>query len=158
MSAHRFKARLEAGGHQDAWVFIHIPAGVTAAFGSKGRVSVIADLNGETYHTSLFPNGDGTHHMLVNKAMQSAANARAGDEVDVVLRPDDGTAGVELPGDLAQALEGDATAGGLFEKLSPSCKREYVAWIVEAKRPETRADRVAKTVDMVAAGRKRPSS
>jgi uncharacterized protein YdeI (YjbR/CyaY-like superfamily) len=45
----------------------------------------------------------------------------------------------------------------VFETLSFTNQREYVTWILEAKKPETRAARLAKTVDMLAKGRKNPS-
>ncbi len=40
-------------------------------------------------------------------------------------------------------------------QLSPSCKREYVEWIAEAKREETRAKRVAQAVEWIASGKSR---
>jgi len=41
-----------------------------------------------------------------------------------------------------------------FDKLAYSHQKEYVHWIEEAKRPETRAARIAKTLDMLKKGRK----
>ena len=43
------------------------------------------------------------------------------------------------------------------EPLSFSHRKEYVVWIVEAKKPETRAARLTKTVEMLARGKKNPS-
>ena len=60
-----------------------------------------------------------------------------------------------MPNDLAAALEKNKKALATFEKLPPSHKREYLEWIVEAKRDETRARRVAQAVDMLAEGKSR---
>jgi uncharacterized protein YdeI (YjbR/CyaY-like superfamily) len=60
-----------------------------------------------------------------------------------------------VPADLKAALAGDAKARATFDGLSPSHKREYVEWIVEAKRPETRRTRIEKTVQWLAEGRHR---
>lgn len=59
------------------------------------------------------------------------------------------------PEDLQNALDGNAAARAIFDAFPPSCRREYVAWIVEAKRPETRASRVAQAVQWIAEGKKR---
>jgi uncharacterized protein YdeI (YjbR/CyaY-like superfamily) len=62
---------------------------------------------------------------------------------------------LEPPEDLVAALSERraAAAKKAFAALAPSHQREYVAWILEAKRPETRARRVAQTVETVAAGK-----
>jgi uncharacterized protein YdeI (YjbR/CyaY-like superfamily) len=60
-----------------------------------------------------------------------------------------------VPADLAAALQRNRAATATWAKFSPSARRDYVEWIVEAKRPETRARRLATTLDWVAAGKKR---
>lgn len=60
-----------------------------------------------------------------------------------------------VPADLAAALARDAKARRFFDGLTPSHRREYLEWILEAKRPETRAKRLATTVEWLAAGRRR---
>lgn len=152
----QFRATLEAGGEGDAWVLIRVPFNVEKVFGSKGRVSVTAKMGGQTYPTSIFPSGDGTHHLMVNKAMQKALNMGVGSEVDVDLTLDKGTA-VEIPEDLAKELKAHPAAERLFASLTAAAKREFAAWIQSAKRPETRAQRVAKSREMILAGKRRPS-
>lgn len=61
----------------------------------------------------------------------------------------------EAPGDLKAALQENAAAAAAFESFSPSCRREYVDWVTEAKRPETRAKRIAQAVGWMAEGKKR---
>jgi len=64
---------------------------------------------------------------------------------------------VTPPRDLQALLAGHAKARAVFETLSFTHRREYVQWIIEAKRPETRAARLQKTVDMLAKGKTNPS-
>jgi len=59
------------------------------------------------------------------------------------------------PDDLAAALKKNKKAAVTYEAFSPSCKREYVEWITEAKREETRASRVAQAVTWMAEGKQR---
>jgi len=60
---------------------------------------------------------------------------------------------VVVPAELVAALEAKAVAKANFAKLSPSCRREYIEWIDEAKRSETRDRRVATTVEQVSEGK-----
>lgn len=62
---------------------------------------------------------------------------------------------IAVPQDLALALAEIDGAIAHFEALSPSCKREYVLWIEEAKRKETRARRVGETARWIAEGKRR---
>ena len=61
----------------------------------------------------------------------------------------------ETPEDLVAALKKNTQAKATFDAFPPSCKREYVEWIVEAKREETRAKRLAQTVEWLAEGKRR---
>ncbi|TJY41404.1 hypothetical protein E5161_13415 [Cohnella pontilimi] len=64
---------------------------------------------------------------------------------------------LEVPDDLRAALDAEPEASSFFDNLAPSHKKEYVSWIVEAKKAETRSARVAKTVEKLRQGLKRPS-
>ena len=61
----------------------------------------------------------------------------------------------EMPDDLAAALKRHKAARATFEKFPPSHRREYIEWIVEAKREETRAKRLATTLEWLAEGKSR---
>ena len=61
----------------------------------------------------------------------------------------------KAPPDLAAALRKNRKAGATWERLTPGKKREYVDWLVEAKRAETRARRLAEAIRLLAAGRER---
>jgi uncharacterized protein YdeI (YjbR/CyaY-like superfamily) len=61
----------------------------------------------------------------------------------------------EVPAELSAALKKNKAAAKLFAGLSASCQREYVDWIVEAKRPETKEKRVAQSVQWIAEGKQR---
>jgi uncharacterized protein YdeI (YjbR/CyaY-like superfamily) len=61
----------------------------------------------------------------------------------------------EIPAELSAALKKNKAAGKVFADFSVSCQREYVDWIVEAKRPETKEKRVAQAVEWIAEGKSR---
>jgi uncharacterized protein YdeI (YjbR/CyaY-like superfamily) len=62
---------------------------------------------------------------------------------------------VEAPPEFTTALKKSKAAAKAFDGFSPSCKREYVEWIAEAKRPETRERRVTQAIEWIAEGKQR---
>lgn len=65
------------------------------------------------------------------------------------------SARVEVLTELVEALDRNPAARQTFDAFPPSCKREYVEWILEATREETRARRLSKTVEWLAEGKRR---
>jgi uncharacterized protein YdeI (YjbR/CyaY-like superfamily) len=61
----------------------------------------------------------------------------------------------ETPADLAAALKQNPAAQATFDAFPPGCRREYIDWIVEAKREETRAKRLAQAIAWMAEGKRR---
>ncbi|HWA28302.1 MAG TPA: YdeI/OmpD-associated family protein [Lacunisphaera sp.] len=59
------------------------------------------------------------------------------------------------PADLTDALKRNSRAAAAWSTFSPSCRREYIEWITEAKRPETREQRLLTTVEWTAEGKSR---
>jgi uncharacterized protein YdeI (YjbR/CyaY-like superfamily) len=86
---------------------------------------------------------------LIRKAM--ALN----DEGVVVERARTKKAPARIPADFASALQKNRKARAAFDGFSPSHKREYVEWITEAKRDETRLKRVQTAVQWIAEGKAR---
>jgi len=83
-------------------------------------------------------------------AAAGSAGAAANDYVDRVNKT------VRLPEDLESALKKSKTARAHYDGLSYSCRREYVEWVIGAKRPETRMERVKGTVERLEKGWKNP--
>jgi hypothetical protein len=142
----KFETKLVPMGEGEAWVGLIVPFSVPEVFGTKARVSIKGTINGFAIQSSLFPNGDGTHMLMVNKAMQQGAKAAAGDTVRVVLEQDTTPRTVAVPKDLQTALNKNKTAKKRFENLPPSHKKEYVRHIDEAKKEETRQRRIEKSI------------
>lgn len=89
-----------------------------------------------------------------NKAVRAAAGVEAGQTIDVVIVADTGERTVEVPDDLAEAMA-TADVTDMFTELAPSHRKEYVRWITEAKRPETRAKRITEAVQKIGEGKPR---
>lgn len=61
----------------------------------------------------------------------------------------------QVPADLAEALGGNPAARATFDGLPPGQQREYVDWIIEAKRDDTRRKRMLQAVEWLAEGKRR---
>ncbi|WP_091161027.1 YdeI/OmpD-associated family protein [Geodermatophilus africanus] len=130
---------------------LQVPDDVVAALGGGRRPPVTVTLGGYGYRTTIAPMG-GAFWIPLSAEHREAAGVRAGEEVDVRVELDTAPRETPLPEDLAAALDEDARA--FFDGLAPSHRKEWVRWVVEAKKPETRAARIEKTAEALKAGRR----
>jgi antitoxin component of MazEF toxin-antitoxin module len=133
------------GGH-----LVEVPPDVVAQLGGKGRIPVRATFGGVPYPGSIVRMG-GSAVLGVQKAIMAEAGVLAGDTLTVVVTNDDAPREVEVPEELAKALRRHPRAARVFDHLPYSHRREYVGYIIEAKRPETRARRVERTIKLLIA-------
>ncbi len=149
--------KLTARGPKGAWTHVLIPFDAAKAFGRRGRIPVIGTINGHSFQSSLTPEGEGRHYLMVNKGMRTAARATAGDTVHLVLALDTAERTVTVPGELQTALESSREASAKFAGLSYSCRKEYATWIEGARKQETRDSRARKAISLLLDGRRTPS-
>jgi Bacteriocin-protection, YdeI or OmpD-Associated/Domain of unknown function (DUF1905) len=143
MSEATFRAPVRSSDRGGGGHLVEVPPEVVEALGGKGRIPVTATFDGVPYRGSIVRMG-GWAVLGVQKAIM--AEAGVSDSLTVVVRNDEAPREVEVPDDLAEALARNDPARAAFEGLSFSHKREYVEAINEAKRPETRARRVERTI------------
>lgn len=62
---------------------------------------------------------------------------------------------VTMTREFSAALKKSKKAATVFSAFSPSCKREYIEWIADAKRPETRDKRIATAIEWISQGKQR---
>ena len=121
-----------------------IPADAIVTLDSGKRPKVKVSFNGYSYRSTVAAYGD-VFMIPLSKEHREAAGVKAGDEVEVTLELDTEPRTVEVPDDLAMALEeGGVTA--VFDALAPSKRKEHVRQVTSAKAEETRQRRIAKIV------------
>lgn len=128
----------------DGVLLIEIPARVMAALSEKKRIPVNVTLNGVAYRSTIAVYG-GKFYVPARKEIRDAAKLAAGKRAHVTLEADTAARTVMVPSDLAKALAA-AKLRPAFDALSFTRRREHVASVTEAKRPETRVARVATVV------------
>jgi hypothetical protein len=137
-----------------AGAFVLSEEQVAALAGGRKAFPVRVSVNGVTLPLRLARMG-GENLIGLARAAREQAGVSIGSAYQVEIVADAGERGVEVPEDLAGALAGDVKARAAFEALAPSHRKEFVRWVGEAKRDATRAQRVAKTVEMLRSGRHR---
>ena len=147
----RFRATVELGGKTATG--IEVPEDVVAALGSGNRPPVAVTIGGYTYRTTVARMG-GRFLIPLSAENRTGAGVAAGDQVDVEIAPDSGPREVAVPADLAAALAQDKEARARFDGLSYTHRKEWVRWIEEAKKAETRATRLTKTVESLREGKR----
>ncbi|MCW2538459.1 MAG: hypothetical protein JWN95_184 [Frankiales bacterium] len=122
-----------------------IPDEVIDQLGAGKRPKVVLRIGSYSYRTTVASMG-GRFLAPLSAEHRTAAGLQAGDEIELEVVLDEAPREVEVPADLAAALDGDASARAFFDSLSYTHRKEWARWITEAKRPETRTARVAKTL------------
>lgn len=148
---HSFKAVIQNAGGGGA--FVEVPFDVEKAFGAK-KPRVRAMIEGVPYRGLLTRMGGSNHILIILKGIREQIGKTFGDEIKVSVEEDVEERVITVPADLKRAFKSEEEAKAAFEKLSYTHKREYVMWIEEAKREETRQRRIAKTIEMLKQGRK----
>jgi uncharacterized protein YdeI (YjbR/CyaY-like superfamily) len=135
-----FKAHAAFGLHHQGLVALtkQAPGKADEAMGDLGRITSLDDLPADKALLAYIKN--------VKKLQDSGAATR------VKAKP---RAALPVPADLADALKRSKKAAAAWAEFSPSCRREYIEWITEAKRPETRETRLLTTIEWVAEGKQR---
>ena len=130
---------------------LQVPDDVVAELGAGKRPPVVVTVGRHTYRTTVAPMG-GSYWLPLAAEHREAAGVQAEQEVDVSIELDTAPREVPVPDDLATAMDDDARAA--FDGLAFSHRKEWVRWVEEAKKPETRTARIEKTVEGLRAGRK----
>ena len=153
MKKYKFQATIQGADGGGACVLF--PYDVEKEFAAKGRVPVKATIDGVPYTGSLLKYGRPQHILPMLKAIREQIGKGPGDSVQVELWKDETERTLEIPAPFAALLQKEKLLAG-FEKLSYTHRKEYLRWIAEAKKEETRLRRIAKAVEMFREGAKTP--
>jgi bifunctional DNA-binding transcriptional regulator/antitoxin component of YhaV-PrlF toxin-antitoxin module len=127
-----------------------VPLDVPAVFG-RARPPVRGTVNGAPFRSTITKYGGDDYYLVVNREVREAAGVAAGETVEIEVELDTKPRIVRLPKDLAAALDDEARAS--FDAMSYTHRKEYVDWIKEAKREDTRRRRIAKAVGLIRQGK-----
>lgn len=143
MKEFRFTAILEdAGG---GGVYIPFPYDAKKEFG-KARVPIQCTIDGQPYRGTMVKYGTPFHIIIVLKAIREKIKKGAGDKVKVWLKEDAEERTVTVPDDFKKLLKKNKLEEN-FNNMSYTHRKEWMLWINEAKKPETRQRRMSKAIE-----------
>ena len=117
-----------------------------AALGAGRSPAVRITVGGRTAEGRITRRGE---KMLLglSRERRGQLGVEAGDEVELAITVLAGPPALDLPPELAAALEADTAARAAFDALAPSHRKELARSVADAKRPETRARRLEAALD-----------
>ncbi|MBP1166404.1 hypothetical protein JOE44_003288 [Chryseobacterium sp. PvR013] len=149
-----FTAIIQQNGEMNA-AFVEFPFSTEELFNKKGQVKIKALFDNKIeYRGSLAKMKSDCHILGLTQEVRKQLGKTFGDEVSVSLIEDKEERVVEIAGDIASVFNENPDAKGLFNKMSYTHKKEYIRWIEEAKKPETRENRKIKMIQMILDGKK----
>jgi hypothetical protein len=146
----RFRSTVILGGKTATG--IEVPEEIVVGLGRGKRPPVRVTVSGYTYRTTVAPMA-GSYWIPLSAEHRNGAGVAAGDEVEIDIEVDDEPRVVDVPADLAAALDQNPAARRAFDAMSYSHQRQHVLAVEEAKKPETRQRRIDKAVADLSAGR-----
>jgi Bacteriocin-protection, YdeI or OmpD-Associated/Domain of unknown function (DUF1905) len=147
----RFETEVELGGKTATG--LEVPGEVVDSLGAGRRPAVTVTIGGHVYRSTVAVMG-GRYLLPLSAENRTAAGVTAGERVEVDVELDAAPREVTVPDDLQAGFADHPEAATFFASLAPSHRKEWVRWIEDAKRPQTREDRVAKTLTGLLAGRR----
>jgi bifunctional DNA-binding transcriptional regulator/antitoxin component of YhaV-PrlF toxin-antitoxin module len=136
----RFSTTVMLGGKTATGLVV--PPEVVGALGAGKRPPVTVTLRGHSYRSSIASRG-GQYMIPLSAEHREAAGLAAGDDVEVDVELDTRPRTVDVPGDLAAALDATPAARERFDAMAYSHRLQHVLAVTGAKTEETRARRVA---------------
>lgn len=150
----QFTAIIKQNGEMNA-AFVEFPFSTEKLFGKKGQVKIKATFdNAVEYRGSLAKMKSDCHILGLTQDIRKQLGKTFGDEVSVSLIEDREERIVEIAEDIAVVFDENSKAKELFDKMSYTHRKEYIRWIEEAKKPETREKRKVKMIEMILDGKK----
>jgi len=150
-TAKTFNAVLERSGDRLNWTIIRIPFDAAKLWGKRGQLRVKGEINGFPFRSALFPTGQGTHVLMVNKKMQAGGKVVPGSKAKFRLEPDIESREFKPSQELERIFRQSKQLRKYFDSLSYSMRRYIAAWIEEGKHAETRRRRAEQMAERLLA-------
>ncbi|WP_092554186.1 YdeI/OmpD-associated family protein [Actinoplanes derwentensis] len=131
-----------------------IPDDLVAGLGGGGRPKVVVEVGDFEFRSSIAKMG-GAYWLGVSAERRTAGGLEGGQVYELRITLDEVPRTIEVPEDLAVALAAEPGAKAFWDTVSPSNQRWHADQLTSAKTPETRSRRLAKSLDLLRAGKAR---
>lgn len=143
----KFKATIHVIGINP---FVFVPPKIlkaifTQAGKNKGHIPIKGAVNGKPYKQTLV-RYSGEWRLYINTTMLKNSPKRIGELVEITVEFDGESRDIEMPPTFAKALKANKEAALVFEKLTPSRKKEIVRYLANLKTKESLERNIIKAI------------
>lgn len=157
MSLICFEAILARPVEGGDWLFLRLPQPASDQLPARSMCSVEGTMQGQPVATTLLPDGEGGHWMKVDPDLIASLGLAKGQTVSLKIAPVKVEPEPKVPAEIAAALaDASPLAQETWASITPMARRDWIFWIVSAKKAETRAKRLEVALSKLSAGNRRP--
>lgn len=151
----QFTAQPLRPNNAQSWAFVVLPHEVSAILARRGRITVLATINGYAFEALLEPDGKKSHWLRIDNSQLALSGAVIGMdaqfEIKVVAKEPEPC----VPDDFINALRASAQAYTTWQATTTIARLDWIHWVTSAKQQKTRNKRIDDACNMLASGKKR---
>jgi hypothetical protein len=133
-----------------------LPAEASQQLPSRGQAMVHGTCNGVSFQTPLEPDGNFSHWFRPDSHLIKAARLAAGQSAALEITILKDWPDPKIPADLQRALDASPSAQGLWQRITPMARWEWVRWTRSTANTETRAHRIEVAISKLNHNMRRP--
>ncbi len=135
--------------NSDLWHFyLPVPVDISSYFIENKKKRLKCTLNGQiTFQCALMPYGEGKYFINVNKERRRKLKIETGDDVEVVLMPDDSKYGLPMPEEFSELLKIDEEGNRIFHELTPGKQRNLLFIVGKPKSSDKRLEKAVVVIE-----------
>ena len=138
-----------------SWAFVVLPHAASEKLARRGRITVIAAINGYSFEVMLEPDGKKSHWLQISKEQLELSGAAIGTDAQFEIVAVNEEPEPQVPADFATALHGSSDAYDTWQATTTIARLDWIHWITSAKQQKTRTKRINDACNMLASGKKR---
>lgn len=139
-------------GNAGYFRFVDVPFNINQEWNKGGQIWILGTINGAPFETTMMPYAEGGHYIMLNRDILKAGNAvgELGELLEMTVEENPNPRTVILPEDYSEVLDDYPHLKEGFYKLAIGKQAYLVKMITEVKSLDARANRIAKSLDLIA--------
>jgi hypothetical protein len=136
---HTFKAVIYSVGINRC---VDVPAKISKVLGDDKHIPVAGTIGDLPFESTLIPRGEGLYRLFIHSSLWRKLGVDNGDSVTVSLKPGRAPDDLPISDDVLESFLHHEEAKAIFDSLTTRSRNSYIAFINQAKHPETRKKRL----------------
>ena len=151
----KFQAKLLNPAEGGGWLFLRLPQEASDLLPTRSQIWVEGLMDVTPFQACLEPDNNSGHWMKVDASLRDQARVHAGAAVEMEITPMLKEPETDVPEDLAEALSKSPAAMEVWNSTTTAARRDWITWMGQGRKAETRKIRLNKMIDMLEHGKRR---